>query len=120
MGHHDLDEARAHAAALRRIVRQAGDGPDLRSLRRVDELSREAAAAVDDGYCREKLRQAVEFAAEMLAHGEHRRWGRGPVSGLEFLRRRALDALELFQSRLYSLELMRRQPGHGPAARARA
>jgi hypothetical protein len=97
----DLDEARAQQAALKLIVeRHAGPGPDYRALRRVLELCRRAAAAVDDRYCRDKLRLVEDFSAEMFAHAESR---------TQFLKQQILDALELFSSRLYSLEVMRRR-----------
>ena len=97
----DLDEARAQQAALRLIVeRHAGAAPDYRALRRVLDLCRRAAAAVDDRYCRDKLRIVEDFSAEMLSHTEAR---------TPFLKQQILDALELFSSRLYSLEVMRRR-----------
>lgn len=99
----DIDDARAHHAALRRIVEShagAGTPVDFRALRRVLELCRRASAAVDDRYCRDKLRLVEDFAAEMFCRGEAR---------AQFLRQRILDALELFHSRLYSLETSRRK-----------
>lgn len=102
----DLDEARAQQAALKLIVeRHAGDAPDYRALRRVLDLCRRAATAVDDRYCRDKLRIVEDFSAEMFSHAESR---------TQFLKQQILDALELFYSRLYSLEVMRRRAA--PAA----
>ena len=72
---------------------------DWRALHRVLELSRRAAKAIDDRYCREKLRLVEDYCAEMFCHGETR---------IPLLRRRILDALELFASRLSSLEALRR------------
>jgi hypothetical protein len=106
----DIDDARAHHAALRHIVQNhagAGVTADLRALRRVLELCRRAAAAIDDRYCRDKLRLVEDFAAEMFCHGEAR---------AQFLRQRILDALELFHSRLYSLETLRRRTIRSGAA----
>ena len=96
----DIDDARAHHAALKQIVeRHAGVAADYRALRRVLELCRRAADAIDDRYCRDKLRLVEDFSAEMLAHGQQR---------TEFLKQQILNALELFRSRLYSLEMLRR------------
>ncbi len=96
----DIDEARSHQAAVRQIVeRHAGAAADFRALRRVLDLCRRAAAAVDDRYCRDKLRLVEDFAAEMFSRGEQR---------TEFLKQQIQDALELFASRLYSLEMRRR------------
>lgn len=111
----DLDAARAHQAMLRQLVeRHSGAASDFRALRRVLELCRRAAEAIDDRYCRDKLRLVEDFAAEMFAHSEHDRWQRESMSGAEFLKAQILGALELYHSRLYSLEMLRRS-----AARAR-
>jgi hypothetical protein len=107
MGYPDIDRARHGHAALRRIIdAYAGPGADLRALRRVVDLCRELQDAVEDDYCREKIRAIAEYSAELLSQAEHR--ARGPVSGIDFLRRQICAALELLQSRLYSLERTRR------------
>lgn len=95
----DIDEAREHHAALKEIVDHAGAGSDYRALRRVLELCRRAAAAIEDSYCRDKLRLVEDFAAEMLSREGARE---------QFLKQQILGALELFHSRLYSMESMRR------------
>lgn len=63
------------------------------------DLCRRAAAAIDDRYCLDKLRLVEDFAAEMFSRGEQR---------TEYLKQKIQDALELFGSRLYSLEMRRR------------
>ena len=104
----ELAEARRLHAALREIfVRWGGTGPDFRALRRVLGLCDSALRAVDDSYCREKLRLAAEYAAELFSHASHEKWGRDSASGAEFLRQQVLNALELYASRLYSLEALR-------------
>ncbi len=116
MGYPDIERARAEQAALQRIIDgYGGPGPDRRALRRVVDLCRELADAVDDDYFREKILIASEYAAELLSQGEHR--ARGATPGAEFLRREIRGALELVQSRLYSLERARR---HGEQALSRA
>ena len=105
----DLDQARSHHAMLRQLVeRHSGAATDFRALRRVLDLCRRAAEAIDDRYCREKLRLVEDFAAEMLSHSEHDKWQRESVSGAEFLKAQILSALELYHSRLYSIEMLRR------------
>jgi hypothetical protein len=105
----DIEQARSDHAALKQIVeRHVGESADFRALRRLLELCRRAAAAVDDRYCRDKLRLVEDFAAEMLSHSEHHRWERQSVSGVQFLKSQILGALELFHSRLYSIEALRR------------
>jgi hypothetical protein len=105
----DLDEARGHHALLRQLVeRHSGAASDFRALRRVLDLCRRAAEAIDDRYCRDKLRLVEDFAAEMFSHSEHDKWQRESMSGADFLKAQILGALELFHSRLYSLERLRR------------
>ena len=110
----DVALARRHHAALKELfTRHSGGAADFRALRRVLGLCQEASEAVDDAYCREKLRVVSEFAAEMLSHSEHGRWGRDSMSGAEFLRQQVLNALELFASRLYSIEALEHRGAAG-------
>ena len=114
----DLDEARSHHASLRQLVeRHSGAASDFRALRRVLDLCRRAAEAIDDRYCRDKLRLVEDFAAEMFSHSEHDKWERETMSGAEFLKQQILGALELFNSRLYSIEVLRRSPARANLAR---
>ena len=116
--HSDLDEARTHHASLRQIVdRHSGAASDFRALRRVLDLCRRAADAIDDRYCREKLRLVEDFGAEMFAHSEHVRWQRESMSGADFLKQQIVGALELFSSRLYSIEMLRRSSARASFAR---
>jgi hypothetical protein len=104
----DIDEARTHHAALKALVeRHAGAARNWRALHRALELCGRAAAAVEDRYCREKLRRVEDFAAEMLSGAEQR---------TEFLKREILNALELFHSRLYTLESLRRAAARSPTS----
>jgi hypothetical protein len=115
----DLDQARSHHAMLRQLVeRHSGAAIDFRALRRVLDLCRRAAEAIDDRYCREKLRLVEDFAAEMFSHSEHDKWQREAVSGAEFLKAQILSALELFHSRVYSIEMLRRSAARAPLAGA--
>jgi hypothetical protein len=110
MGYPDIDRARESTSALRRIVEgYAGPGADLRALRRVVDLCREMHDAIEDDYCLEKIRAVAEYSAELLSQAEHR--ARGALSGIDFLRQQIRSALELLQSRLYSLERGRRFGG---------
>jgi hypothetical protein len=104
----DLDQARGHQAQLRLIVERHSGAADYRALRRLLDLCRRASEAVDDRYCRDKLRQVEDFGAELFSHSEHGRWERETLPGGEFLKQQILGALELFHSRLYSIEVLRR------------
>ena len=107
MGYPDIDRARDGQQALRRIIdAYAGPGADLRAPRRVVDLCREVQDAIEDDYCREKVRAIAEYSAELLSQAEHR--ARGALSGIDFLRQQIRAALELLQSRLYSMEQARR------------
>ena len=115
----DLEQARSHHAMLRQLVeRHSGAATDFRALRRVLDLCRRAAEVIDDRYCRDKLRLVEDFAAEMFSHSEHGKWQRESVSGAEFLKAQILSALELYHSRLYSIEMLRRSPARAPLAPA--
>jgi hypothetical protein len=105
----DVAEARRLHAALRAFFasRHSGEAPDFRALRRVLAWCQAASDAVDDAYCREKLRLVGEYAAEILSYGEHAKWGRDSSAGAEFLRQQVLNALEHYASRLYSIEALR-------------
>src|SRR5436309_12437933 len=107
MGYPDIERARDGQAGLRRIIEAyAGPGADLRALRRVVDLCREVQDAIEDDYCREKIRAIAEYSAELLSQAEHR--ARGAIPGVDYLRQKIHDALELLESRLYSLERSRR------------
>jgi hypothetical protein len=105
----DLDVARQYHGALTQLFgRYEGDRSDHRALRRVLALCEDAAQALDDDYCRQKLRLVSDYTAELLSASGHAKWGRDTHSGAEFLRQQVLNALELYASRLYSLEALRR------------
>jgi hypothetical protein len=109
MANPKLAEARKHQAALKEIfVRHVGETADYRALHRVLALCQAAAETVDDVYCRDKLRLVGEYAAEMFVHSEHAKWASNSMPGMEFLRLQVLNALELYLSRLYSLEVIQR------------
>jgi hypothetical protein len=114
----DVAQARRLQAVLREIfAHHTGEAADCRMLRRVLALCEAARRAVDDVYCHEKLRLVGEYAAELLSHKEHAKWGRDSMSGAEFLRQQVLNALEFFASRLYSIEALQRSgDGRGNAA----
>ena len=114
MGYPDIERAREGQAALQRIFEgYAGSRADLRALRRVVDLCTDVGDAIEDEYCREKARTVAEYGAELLSQREPR--ARGSMSGADFLRQQIRAALELLQSRLYSLERARR---YGQLARS--
>lgn len=106
----DIEEARAHHAALKQtFALHRGDwSTGGNELQRVEELCREAAGAINDPQCREEMGIVGDYAAELFARGEHRKWESESMSGAEFLRLQILKALDTFHSRLYSIEAIRR------------
>ena len=94
----ELDLARKQLASLKELFARHSGEADARALRWLMALCR--ATGVEDEYCRSKLAMVEELGAEMFTHGGHRRLS------ADYLRQRILDALELFESRLYSLGLL--------------
>jgi hypothetical protein len=113
----NLGLVRNHLVALQDLVRKhSAGGPDWRALRRMVSLCREASDALDDDYCRAKLHVVAEYCAELFSTPEHGRWQRESMSGGVFLTLQILNALELCNSRLYSLEATRLTGRLGPHA----
>jgi hypothetical protein len=96
-GVEDLDLARKHLDSLKELFARHSGEADARALRCLVALCRATTLCTADDYCREKITAVEEQGAELFTHGGHRR-----VSA-DFLRQRILDALELLESRLYSL-----------------
>lgn len=99
MSYPDLDLARRQQATLQRLIDEHSGGADPRRLRRVLALCHELSSGAQDAYCRRKILLVEECAAELLSTAEAR---------ADFLRARIREALELAQSRLYSLQRARR------------
>ena len=93
----DIDRARRHLDSLRELFTRHSGEADARALRCLITLCRAATLCTEDDYCRDKLTAVEEQGAELFTHGGHRRLSP------DFLRQRILDALELLESRLYSL-----------------
>jgi len=98
----DLELTRKHLESLKDLFLRHSGEADARALRCLVALCRAASLSIDDEYCREKITAVEEQGAEMFTHGGHRRFS------ADLLRQRILDALELFESRVYSLGLLRR------------
>jgi hypothetical protein len=101
MSYPDLDEARRHHGALKEILREHGGGKENRdAVRQVQEICRAASAAVDDAYCRETLGIVGDYAWQLLSVRKHLK--------ADFLRLQIAQALDALDSRLSSLEAIRR------------
>jgi hypothetical protein len=110
MGYPDIEQGRDYHAALKSIFafHRTDWAERLEVLREVEDLCRQAAAAVDDAACREEMGIVADYAAEIFSRGEHRKWESESMPGAEFLRLQILKALDSFHSRLYSIEAIRR------------
>ena len=97
----DFDVARKHLDALKELFLRHSGEADARALRCLIALCRAASLSTSDDYCLAKITAVEEQGAEMFTHGGHRRFS------ADFLRQRILDALELLESRLYSLANLR-------------
>jgi hypothetical protein len=95
----DLSLAQQQLESLKELFGRHSGEADARALRWLVTLCR--GTGIDDEYCRSKLATVEELGAEMFTHGGHRRFS------ADSLRQRILDALELFESRLYSLAMLR-------------
>jgi hypothetical protein len=100
----DLHLARRQLASLKELFAHHSGDADARALRWLVALCRDTG--IDDEYCRRKVATVEELGAEMFTYSGHRRFS------VDLLRQRILDALEMLESRLYSLGLLRspRQP----------
>ena len=110
MAYPDIEQGRDYHAALKSIFafHRTDWAERLEVLREVEDLCRQAAAAVDDAACREEMGIVADYAAEIFSRGEHRKWESESMPGAEFLRLQILKALDSFHSRLYSIEAIRR------------
>lgn len=105
----EFDVARKHLDSLKELFLRHSGEADARALRCLIALCRAAQLSTDDDYCRAKITAVEEQGAEMFTHGGHRRFS------ADFLRQRILDALELLESRLYSLAMLR-SPGEAASS----
>src|SRR2546422_4922968 len=85
-GLHDLETARKHYGAMRDlIIRHRGGSLDERVLGKLWDLSRKAAAAVDDGNCRSLLSAGESYGAPPFSESGHLKSARARMSGAPFL-----------------------------------
>ena len=102
----DLETARRHYSALRDlIIRHRGGSRDERTLGKLWDLSRKAAAAIDDSDCRSLLSAVEGYGAQLFSESGHLRWARTEMSGAHFLRLQILRELDAFHMRLLQLQL---------------
>ncbi len=69
------------------------------------DLSRKAAAAIDDSDCRSLLSAVEGYGAQLFSESGHLKWARTEMSGAHFLRLQILRELDAFHVRLLELQL---------------
>src|SRR5438270_13022870 len=104
-GLNDLETARKHYSAMRDlIIRHRGGSRDERSLGKLRDLSRKAAAAIDDSQCKSLLLRAEGYGADLFSESGHLKWARTEMSGADFLRLQILRKLDGLHARLLELQ----------------
>jgi hypothetical protein len=104
----DISEVREHYAAIRDLIAEnPGGREDAVTLGNVSVLCEAAIAALEDPECRQRLRLADRYAAELFSGEEHRKWDRPQMTGADYLRLQIMIALEGVNTRLFFLSAMR-------------
>ena len=104
-GVHDVETARKYYSAMRNlIINHRGGSRDERTLERLGDLSRKAAAAIDDSDCKRLLSAVDGYAADLFSESGHLKWARAEMRGAHFLRLQILRELDAFHARLLQLQ----------------
>ena len=104
-GVHDVETARKHYSAMRNlIINQRGGSRDERTLEKLRDLSRKAAAAIDDSQCKSLLLRVDGYSADLFSESGHLKWARTEMPGAYFLRLQILRELDAFHARLLQLQ----------------
>ena len=104
-GLHDLATARRHYAAMRDlIIRHRGGSQNEQTLGRLRDLSRKAAAAIDDKDCKRLLSAVEGYGTDLFSESGHLKWARTEMPGARFLRLQILRELDAFHARLLQLQ----------------
>jgi hypothetical protein len=106
--HGDIEVARSHCLAMRAvIIHHLGGREDGEALGKLREMSRNAAAAIDDVDCTSLLSSVEDDGADLFSKSGHLKWATTHVSGAYFLRLQILRELDAFDARLLQLEATR-------------
>ena len=104
-GSHDVETARKYYSAMRNlIINHRGGSRDQRTLEKLGDLSRKAAAAIDDSDCKRLLSAVDGYAADLFSESGHLKWARAEMPGAHFLRLQILRELDAFHARLLQLQ----------------
>jgi hypothetical protein len=86
------------------IIHHLGGSRNERTLRKLQDLSRKAAAAIDDNDCKRLLSAVERYGADLFWESGHLRWAQTQISGADFLRLQILRELDDFYARLLQLQ----------------
>jgi hypothetical protein len=104
-GLHDLETARRHYSAMRDlIIHHLGGSRDERTLEKLGDLSRKAAAAINDKDCMQLLSAVEGYGTDLFSESGHLKWARTEMPGARFLRLQILRELDAFHARLLQLQ----------------
>jgi hypothetical protein len=104
-GSHDLEAARKYYSAMRDlIIRHRGGSRNEQTLGKLRELSRKAAAAIDDRNGKSLLLAVDGHGADLFSESGHLKWAQMQISGADFLRLQILRELDAFHARLLQLQ----------------
>lgn len=98
------------------IIHNLGGHENGEALSMLREMSRKAAAAIDDVDCKPLLSSVENDGADLFSKSGHLKWATTHVSGANFLRLQILRELDAFEARLLQLEAT----GNAAAARLTA
>jgi len=87
------------------IIRHRGGSRNEQALGKLRDLSRKAAAAIDDRNGKSLLSAVDDYGADLFSESGHLKWAQTPVSGADFLRLKILRELDAFHARLMQLQL---------------
>jgi hypothetical protein len=86
------------------IIHHRGGSQDEQTLGRLRDLSRKAAAAIDDSDCKRLLSAVDGYGADLFSEAGHLKCAQTPISGADFLRLKILRELDAFHARLLQLQ----------------
>ena len=101
-----IEDARSVCQDLRTLFEEEGRSRE-ETLEEVQRLCEIARLVMDDKRCQDEIGEVERYAGYLLS-GDHRRWARGSMPGVVFLRELIRDLLRAVDLRLASLAILQR------------
>ena len=86
------------------IIHHRGGSRNEKALGKLRDLSRKAAAAIDDRNGNSLLSAVDGYGAELFSESGDLKWAQTPISGADFLRLKILRELDALHARLLQLQ----------------